>query len=242
MPRFLLPPNEWDAPAPALTGDEARHLIQVLRVRGGEKIVIFDGHGRRADAEVIEIGRDHVGVRIGDSSTPASPKPRITLAQAIPKGKTMDLIVRKSVELGVASIQPLVTRHTIVKPGDGKIDKWQRAALEACKQCGQDSLPNVVETTSFDHWIAGIGPQCAGELRIIASLTPEAKPLREILHSHSDVSSVTVLVGPEGDFSAPETQAAIAAGFLPVTLGAIVLRVETASLFCLSALRYQYGA
>jgi len=241
MPRFLLPPAEWESPTPALTGDEARHLTQVLRARAGEEVVIFDGHGSHAVAEILDVSRDRVGIRIGTTRSPAPPTPRITLAQAIPKGKTMDLIVRKSVELGVASIQPLITRHTVVKPGDGKIDKWQRAALEACKQCGQDTLPDVAETSSFDGWISGLGSQPKDETRIIASLAPGARPLREILRAHPAASSATVLIGPEGDFTEEETAAALAAGFLPATLGSIVLRVETASLFCLSALRYEYG-
>jgi len=241
MPRFLLPPDAWDAPVPALTGDEARHLTQVLRVRTGEEITIFDGCGRRASALVEEVSRDHVGIRIGSIEARPGPHPRITLAQAIPKGKTMDLIVRKSVELGVASIAPLVTRHTVVKPGEGKADKWRRAALEACKQCGQDTLPDVSETTTFGDWLAALGTQAAGELRVIASLAPGAQPLRDILRGHSGIGEVTVLIGPEGDFAAGETQAAIEAGFLPATLGSIVLRVETAALFCLSAVRYEHG-
>lgn len=241
MPRFLLPSEAWESPTPALTGDEARHLTQVLRVRRGDEIVIFDGAGRRATAEVLDFSRDHVGIHIGEFALSTPPKPRIALAQAIPKGKTMDLIVRKAVELGVASIQPLVTRHTVVKPAESKIDKWQRAALEACKQCGQDTLPDVAETTSFDRWIESLAAPTAGEIRIIASLAPGAQPLREILRSHPHAAAATVMVGPEGDFSERETTAALAAGFLPVTLGSIVLRVETASLFCLSALRYEYG-
>ena len=241
MPRFLLPPDSWDSPHPTLTGDEARHLTQVLRVRAGDAITIFDGNGCRASAEVIDVARDRVGIRIGDVHSPAPPKPRITLAQAIPKGKTMDLIVRKGVELGVAAIDPLITRHTVVKPGEGKADKWQRAALEACKQCGQDTLPAIAETSAFDVWLAGLHDASSGELRIIASLAPGAKPLRDILHAHPAADSVILLIGPEGDFAPEETQSALDAGFLPATLGSIVLRVETASLFCLSALRYQYG-
>lgn len=241
MPRFLLPPDVWDAPAPALTGDEARHLTQVLRVRVGDEITIFDGYGRRAIAEVLDVARDHVGIRIGSVQSPTPPKPRITLAQAIPKGKTMDLIVRKSVELGVAAIAPLVTRHTVVKPGEGKADKWHRAALEACKQCGQDTLPTVAETATFAGWLATLALQQPNELRLIASLAPGAEPLRNILRAHPQAESAILLIGPEGDFSPEETQSALAAGFLPATLGTIVLRVETASLFCLSALRYEYG-
>jgi 16S rRNA (uracil1498-N3)-methyltransferase len=242
MPRFLLPPAAWDAPAPALTGDEARHLSQVLRGRPGDEITLFDGCGRRAQAVVEDVARDYVGIRIGHIAAPALPHPRIALAQAIPKGKTMDLIVRKSVELGATAIAPLVTRHTVVNPGEGKAEKWRRAALEACKQCGQDTLPEIAETATFGDWLATLGPQDTGELRVIASLAPGAKPLREILRAHPAVESVTVLIGPEGDFAAAETEAALAAGFLPATLGAIILRVETASLFCLAAVRYEYGA
>lgn len=242
MPRFLLSPDAWDSPAPALIGDEARHLSQVLRGRPGDEITIFDGCGRRATAIVEDIARDHVGIRIVRIAALAMPHPRITLAQAIPKGKTMDFIVRKSVELGVAAIAPLVTRHTVVKPGEGKADKWRRAALEACKQCGQDTLPDVAETAALGDWLATLGPQTTGELRVIASLAPGAEPLREVLRTPTAVESVSVLIGPEGDFAAEETEAALGAGFQPATLGAIVLRVETASLYCLSAVRYEYGA
>lgn len=240
MPRFLLPQAAWDAPDPALTGDEARHLAQVLRVRAGDSVVVFDGRGRRAAAEVLDVSRDRVALRLGPAHSPTPPAPRITLAQAIPKGKTMDLIVRKSVELGVAAVAPLVTQHTIVNPGDGKADKWRRAALEACKQCGQDTLPEIAETTAFAPWLAALAPPAPGELRIIASLAPGAKPLRPLLREHPATTTVTLLVGPEGDFAPGETTAALAAGFLPATLGAIVLRVETATLFCLSALRYEF--
>ena len=167
------------------------------------------------------------------------PQPVITLAQAIPKGKNMDLIVQKAVELGVATIQPLVTRYTIVQPGDGKSAKWRRNALEACKQCGQDTLPEIPEPAAFADWLP---TQAATPgLKLIASLAPGARPLREILKNHPDTRVVTLLIGPEGDFSAEETASALAAGFLPVSLGDIVLRVETATLFCLSVLRYEFG-
>lgn len=242
MPRFHLPPESWQAGT--LTGDEARHLSQVLRIKPGETVTVFDGRGRRAVAEVLTVSRDHVSLKTGDSLTPPAPLPAITLAQAIPKGKNMDLIVQKSVELGIAAIQPLVTKNTVVQPGEGKSDKWRRTALEACKQCGQDTLPQITDPLPFDRWLAsGAGvPPAADHLRLIASLAPGAKPLREILHAHPGTTAATLLVGPEGDFTPEETTAALAAGFLPVSLGSIVLRVETATLFCLSALRYEFSA
>lgn len=238
MPRFLLPADSWET-NPALTGDEARHLAQVLRVKPGASITVFDGHGRRADAEVLSVSRDHVPLILGAPSSPPAPLPAITLAQAIPKGKNMDLIVQKAVELGIASIQPLVTRNTVVQPGGGKAEKWRRTALEACKQCGQDCLPAVGEPLTFDAWLAGNSPKPG--LKLVASLAPGAEPLRETLRAHPGTTAATLLIGPEGDFSPAETEAALAAGFQPVTLGDIVLRVETASLFCLSALRYEFS-
>lgn len=238
MSRFLLPADVWQH-EPALTGDEARHLSQVLRIKAGESITVFDACGRRATAEVLSVARNHVALKLGAEHHLPAPQPVITLAQAIPKGKLMELIVQKAVELGIAAIQPLVTRHTVVNPADGKSDKWRRIALEACKQCGQDHLPLIAEPLAFDSWIAG---QSAGDgLKLIASLAPGARALREVLHSHPGTTSAILLVGPEGDFSADETTAAITAGFLPVSLGSIVLRVETAAIFGVSALRYEFA-
>lgn len=241
MPRFHLSPESWLSGV--LSGDEARHLSQVLRIKPGETVTVFDGCGRRAAAEVLTVSRDHVSLQIGDSLTPPAPLPAITLAQAIPKGKNMDLIVQKAVELGIAAIQPLVTKNTVVHPGEGKSDKWRRNALEACKQCGQDTLPRIADPLPFDRWLksgAGVLP-AANHLRLIASLAPGAMPLREILRAHPGTTTATLLVGPEGDFTSEETTAALDAGFLPVSLGEIVLRVETATLFCLSALRYEFS-
>jgi len=234
--RFLLPPDQWKTD-PILTGDEARHLSQVLRIRQGGIVTVFDGAGRRARAEVLAVRRDEVPLRLFEQSHRSPGKPSIHLAQAIPKGKNMDLIVQKAVELGVAGIQPLITAHTIVKPGDGKADKWRRTALEACKQCGQDWLPVIPDAQSFFTWL----PLATGELKLIASLAEGAGSFRETLLSFPSPASITMLIGPEGDFSADETKAALDAGFIPVSLGEIVLRVETASLFCLSVLKHRYG-
>lgn len=152
----------------------------------------------------------------------------------------MDLIVQKSVELGIAAIEPIVTRNTIVQPGEGKSDKWRRNALEACKQCGQDTLPSISDPQTFERWLADQAQKPG--LKIIASLAPGARPIRETLRDHPATTEATLLVGPEGDFTPEETEAALAAGFLPISLGSIVLRVETATIFCLSALRYEFDS
>lgn len=238
MARFYLPPKAWTE-TPTLTGDEARHLSQVLRAKPGEAITVFDGAGRRASAIIQQVSRDRISLEIGEHSFSKKISPEITLAQAIPKGKNMELIVQKAVELGVSCIQPIVTANTVVQPGEGKPDKWRRTALEACKQCGQDYLPHIAEPMGYEQWMNRSEPK--ESLKIIASLTPEAALLKNIFRINHTSNMIDFLVGPEGDFTLEETQAAIHQGYTPVSLGNIILRVETATLFGLSAIRYEYA-
>jgi 16S rRNA (uracil1498-N3)-methyltransferase len=241
MSRFFMDAPEWGGEA-WLEGDEARHLGQVLRGKPGDRVTVFDGCGRRAGAEVLEVARGRVRLKLGEAEVSPPLRPQITLAQAIPKGKMMELIVQKAVELGVATIQPLLTAHTVSRPGAGKTAKWRRVAMEACKQCGQDQLPEVREPMGIAEWLDSLGGEpAAGELRAVASLAPGARPLRGVLRSAGSPASAVMLVGPEGDFTQEETGAALEAGFRPASLGRIVLRVETASLFCLSAMRYEFA-
>ena len=234
--RSYLPPSAWTE-TPFLEGDEAKHLAQVLRIQPDHWITVFDGLGNRAEAKVLSVSKQRIDLMLDLAESKDTPLPEITLAQAIPKGKNMDWIVQKAVELGVTRIQPLVTRHTIASPGESKADKWRRTALEACKQCGQDTIPVIEDPLTFAEWIAK--PQ-ETELQLVASLAEDPKNFRETLAVHPDLESITILIGPEGDFSPEETETALTAGFVPVTLGELVLRVETATFLCLSAIRFQY--
>jgi 16S rRNA (uracil1498-N3)-methyltransferase len=236
VPRAYLPPSSWTE-TPFLEGDEAKHLSQVLRIQPGATLTVFDGLGNHAEARVLSVSKQRVDLMLELAESTPTPLPEITLAQSIPKGKNMDWIVQKAVELGVSRIQPLVTRHTIVSPGEDKAEKWRRTALEACKQCGQFTIPVIEDPLPFAEWIANRPP---ADLEIIASLADDPKNFRETLQSRPDVESITIAIGPEGDFSPEETTAALAAGFIPVTLGDLVLRVETATMFCLSAIRFRY--
>lgn len=236
MARFHLPPEAWSS-EPALTGDEARHLSQVLRIRAGGTVTVFDGDGTRASAEVLSVSRDRVPLRLGEPVRRILPGPHITLIQAITKGKTMDLIVQKAVELGVNAIQPIVTKNTVVQPGEGKSEKWRRTALEACKQCGQDTLPAIADPLDFHEWLESCGEE---GLKLIASLTDSAKSMKEILRDNQEIKNIILLIGPEGDFTEKETELSLNKGFTAITLGPIVLRAETAALFGLSALGYEY--
>lgn len=236
MPRSYLPPSAWTE-SPYLNGDEAKHLAQVLRIQPGATITVFDGLGNFAEARVLSVSKNRIDLMLELAESKPTPLPEITLAQAIPKGKNMDWIVQKAVELGVSKIQPLITRNTIVSPGDHKADKWRRTALEACKQCAQFTIPIIAEPITFDSWIKTDDPS---NLKTIASLAENPKNFRETLAAHPALESITILIGPEGDFSTEETQAALAANYIPVTLGDLILRVETATLFSLSAIRFHY--
>jgi 16S rRNA (uracil1498-N3)-methyltransferase len=236
MSRFYLSPAAWTE-TPFLDGDEAKHLAQVLRIQSGATITVFDGLGNFAEARVLSVSKQRVDLLLELAESKSTPLPKITLAQAIPKGKNMDWIVQKAVELGVSKIQPLVTRNTIVSPGDEKAEKWRRTALEACKQCAQFTIPIIEDPMTIDAWLKSSDPS---ELKIIASLAENPQNFRETLAAHPEIETISILVGPEGDFTLQETEAALTAGYVPVTLGDLVLRVETATLFCLSAVRFQY--
>lgn len=236
MPRAYLPPSSWTE-TPFLEGDEAKHLSQVLRIQPGAVVTVFDGVGNHAQARVLSVSKQRVDLMLELAESAPTSLPDITLVQAIPKGKNMDWIVQKAVELGVSRIQPLVTRHTIVSPGGDKAEKWRRTALEACKQCGQFTIPIIEDPLPFTEWLAN---RPSADLEVIASLADNPRNFRETLKSHPDLESITLAIGPEGDFSPEETEAALTAGFVPVTLGDLVLRVETATMFCLSAIRFHY--
>src|SRR5436309_12775461 len=147
MHRFYLSPEHWDPSALTLRGTEAHHARDVLRMRRGERAVLFNGRGREVTAEVVDLARDEIRLRkLHETETPPL-RCRITLAQAIPKGKNMDLIVQKAVEIGAAEIAPLISERTIVhleaREVAQKQAKWQQVAIEAAKQCGQNWLPAV---------------------------------------------------------------------------------------------------
>ncbi|MEM0897326.1 MAG: 16S rRNA (uracil(1498)-N(3))-methyltransferase [Verrucomicrobiota bacterium] len=242
MHRFYIPPDQWNPESLVLTGDEAHHCTQVVRCRVGEKVVAFNGEGTEATAEITAADPGEVTLRTVSSSTASPLRARLTLAQAIPKGKNMDLIIQKATELGAAEIVPIISERTIVRlePGEAakKQDKWQRIALEACKQCGQNFLPTVAGPLTIDEFFA---QKPSAELPLVASLQPGAISIKEVLAESGNErpASALMLVGPEGDYTPAEINAAKAYGCRPVTLGPIVLRTETAAIFTLSVLAYE---
>ena len=246
MHRFHLAPNDW--PSATLTGSEAHHARDVLRLQPGARVTLFDGQGREGTAEISALDSTAVQLRVlHEAATPAL-RARITLAQAIPKGKNMDLIVQKAVEIGAAEIFPLLSGRTVVQldleSAAQKQAKWQTVVLEAAKQCGQNWLPHVHTPRTPDDFFAAAGTT-SYDLRLIGSLQPGAQHLKKILadyaqtHAGARPARVLMLIGPEGDFTPAEIALARSHGCAPLTLGPIILRVETAAIYCLSILSYE---
>jgi len=243
--RFYISPENWNPDALALTGTEAHHARDVLRMKPAERLVLFNGRGREITAEIADLSGDGIQLRkLHEAETPAL-RCRIILGQAIPKGKNMDLIVQKAVEIGAAEITPIISDRTVVQvdPENAaqKRAKWQQIAIEAAKQCGQNWLPQVHEPRRLgDFFVAS----ATFDLRLIGSLQPDAQHLKEILADYSSEhrhlpGSVLMLIGPEGDFTPAELALARRHGCHPITLGPIILRVETAAIYCLSILSYE---
>src|SRR5204863_6946019 len=245
----------------AVRGAEAHHDRDVLRIKAGEKLVLFNGQGRELTAEVIDPGGDEIRLRKLHEAETAPLRCRIVLGQAIPKGKNMELIVQKAVEIGAAEITPIISDRTIVQVDSEsaaqKQVKWQQIAIEAAKQCGQNWLPQVHAPQRLNDFFgveARVPARTANDLRLgtaattpdlrlIGSLQPDAQHFKKILadywSEHQErPRSVLMLVGPEGDFTPAELALARRHGCRPITLGPIILRVETAAIYGLRVLSY----
>ena len=258
LPRFLAESIDADAGTARLTGDEARHLSQVLRLGAGDEVAVFDGTGREFRARVERVSRDGAELRLVEEML-AQPEPavRITLAQAVIKGEKMDDVVRDATMMGVAAIEPLVTEHTAahLKPGRAP-ERWRRIAVASAKQCRRAVVPAIGDGMSFADWI--VRDRAELKLLLVEPTAVPAIPATSEKKGQVAVSgaerrgqvgfagapapaSASLLVGPEGGWSAGEVSSAVAAGYVPLTLGRRTLRADAMPVVALSVLQYLWS-
>lgn len=237
LPRFFLPPDQWQPGALTLEGDEAAHCARVLRRAPGDDIEIFDGAGRVALATITSAARSRVTAAIQRLLPRPAPPPAIHLLPALIKNEPFEWLLEKAVELGAASVQPLITARTVVHPAgpllEKKLARWRRHMVESAKQCHTPFITRLEAPLPFTQAIASLPP---GGLKIMPSLSDGARTLRGI---SSGESAAHVITGPEGDFTPDEEALAQSHGFTPVTLGPLILRAETAALTTLAILAHE---
>lgn len=222
-----------------LEGEPSHYIRNVLRLRKGWQLTLFDGRGSECPAIVEGFERDITRLRLGtplavDRESPLA----IHLVLGISRGERMDLAIQKAVELGVASITPVFTEHCVVRLDEDKKDTrylhWERVIRSACEQSGRNRLPLLERPTALFSWLE---TQCAGGRFLI--LDPEAP--KGLASVHPIAGRLILLIGPEGGFSDPERKAAQDSGFETVRMGPRVLRTETAVIAALSACQTMWG-
>jgi len=227
----------------SLPATAARH-VQVLRMQPGDSITLFNGHDNVGEGEfeaaVTRMGRSDVDVTIGHyTATEREAKRAVHLAVGMPANDRMDWLVEKATELGVASIQPLMTERSVLRLSGERAEKklahWRAIAIAACEQCGRNRVPVIHGATSLNQWLKSTAQQTSTSQRLLLSLQDGTQPVAQAVNI-TDSTTLLFLSGPEGGLSPTEEAAALASGFKPVTLGPRVLRAETAPLACLAFL------
>lgn len=244
MGRFFLRPEDIAGNKARITGGEARHICEVLRLSLGDEIQMFDGQGTEYSGIISRIddrGKNLTVEITSSCKAPVLENPSITLAQAIPKKNKMDYIVEKATELGVSRIIPLISERTIVRPDPRAAvkmtERWRKISVEASKQCSRVCVPEIGEILMFKDLVSGAAEY---DLKVLACLSGKTVPLRSVI-PHPFPKKCISLIGPEGDFSENEALFARENGFLLVNFGKTVLKSDTAGLFAISVMGYEAG-
>lgn len=247
--RFHAPPGvfNFETQTVTLTADEARHLRDVLRLKTGDEVYVFNGAGREFRCTVVNTKRDWAELNIVSEVEPAKPESQLQLklCVALLKGEKFDLVVQKATELGVSAIVPLITRYADIHLRDEsdankRVARWQRIALEAAKQSGRVLVPNVSAPVSFDSFLAG-DSVLAGTKDAGLCLMFSERGGSGLSESGLAPKSVTALVGSEGGWSDEEIESARAQNVRVVTLGGRILRAETAAIAVTALLQHLFG-
>jgi 16S rRNA (uracil1498-N3)-methyltransferase len=237
MIRLFLPPQQLASKQITITGDQARYLSLVLRVKRGDIFTAFDGLGYKYTCKILQSHKKEViAERIKKEPYSIESPISITLVQGIPKGDKMDFIIQKSTELGVRKIIPLITERSQVRHTQ-KVDRWRKIALSASQQCGRDKTPEIDKPVEFKEFLK----QKRSGSGIIFSEEEKDRNLKKVITTFGNTQQIILLIGPEGGFSREEIAIATGKGFIPASLGPRILRTETAPIVAISIIQYEFG-
>lgn len=222
-----------------ITGSAGIHIARVLRLRAGDAITVFNGHGGEYAGSIEAIHRDTVTVKVADfRAIERESAFQLSLAQGISRGERMDWVVQKATELGVARIVPLFTERSVVqldaRQAARKIQHWRSIAIAACEQSGRNRVPEIATPLSIFELLEQRRP---GDCELLLSPGASAR----IADLPARGPAATVLIGPEGGLADVEHEAAVRTGFSPVRMGPRVLRTETAAVCALTLLQQKFG-
>ncbi|MCB1208103.1 MAG: 16S rRNA (uracil(1498)-N(3))-methyltransferase [Verrucomicrobiales bacterium] len=238
LSRFHLPAADWSAGV--LRGEEAEHAARVLRKRAGDLIEIFDGSGRVAVAEITQVEKASLSFNLQSVDQHQRSGLPVHLIAPLIKGQAFEWMLEKAVELGAASVQPVITERCVVQldgdQAEKKLVKWRRLMLESAKQCHTPFLPELHGIMRWDKVMKG---DLSGGLNYIAALDEKRRAIPHQLGPGPRPAWVRLAIGPEGDFSAEEVDQALRAGFQAITLGPLILRAETAAIAGLAVLTHE---
>ncbi len=203
---------------------EAHHASRVLRMSAGEEVELLDGEGRRALGVLLEVSKARASVRLTGLTHAPEPRPRLTIATAMPKGPKAEDMVDQLSQLGADVLAPMITQRSVTDPRAGRLDRMERHALEAAKQCGRAYRLRIEPVLAFSAVL-----RLPASLRLIALPGADAPSPIELVARLTGADAVVLLIGPEGGFTQDEESQARAAGCTPVTLGPYVMRIETAA-------------
>jgi 16S rRNA (uracil1498-N3)-methyltransferase len=251
LPRFFSPQRISVDEVIELPAVAAHHASRVLRLEQGDELILFDGSGGEYRATIEVINKSGVAIAVKKYlDIERESRLDITLAQTVCASEKMDWIIQKGVELGVKRIQPLATTRGVVKLSDERAEKrirhWRQVIIAACEQCGRNRVPPMMSLTSISNWL---GNQVSERKNRSSDyppgsyfmLSPAAKKGLRDLPASPVAAPLTLLVGPEGGFTAEEEAAAMVAGFVPLQLGRRILRTETAALAAVAAMQALWG-
>jgi len=243
MRRFLVAPELLGNSTVTIEGKLFRHMVKVLRLHAGEQVILCNGSGRECTATITDIGRQSLTAAIDESLplTPLESTPSFTLVQGLPKGEKLDLIIQKSTELGVAKIVLFPAARSVIKipaaQAEQRVTRWRAIALEAARQSGRSSVPDVLLAESLQAALLS----SEDAVKLLLWEDEKHRRIRDLIAGRTTPSGAALLVGPEGGFDPDEVKLAVDRGFEAVTLGPRILRTETAGLAMLAILQYQWG-